>query len=273
MKSHSLGSVTARCTTNIRASLLHKACERTVCTHVEQLKSIVRLTYPNINNAAFIVPPPPSNVRLQFLGLSTGSRATRSAAALRSAVTSCLQTGLVVIRRKGACSLHGRPVQRERTRRTNRCVKRGGETRADSRCVRGDWPPAYLPSCSLSLIGFYFFWWCLNRTIVHLRKQITLILVSRATAQTARCPPLQNPAPPVAAEPHHTPRPTLALTFLTRRSFVTLTPRTRRKPRRASPRSTRPSSIHPHPDAIPPSRSWCPKRTTTARTPPVPWRH
>lgn len=78
---------------------------------------------PN-NNPAVVVPHPPIPFVLQFLGLSTGSRETRSAAGLRSTATSCLQMGLVVIQRKGACSLHGPPVQRESTRRTNRCGRR-----------------------------------------------------------------------------------------------------------------------------------------------------
>lgn len=106
-------------------------------------------------------------------------------------------------------------------------------------------------------------------------KQITLILVSRATAQTAQCPPLQNPAPLVAAAPHHTPRPTLALIFLTLHSFVARIPpsaRTRRKHKTAPPRSATPPSVRPHPGATRPSRSWSPKRATTAPTPPVPWR-
>lgn len=60
----------------------------------------------------------------QFLGLSTGTRATSSAAVLRSAATSCLRTGPAVIQRRGASSLHGPPAQRERNHQTNRCVTR-----------------------------------------------------------------------------------------------------------------------------------------------------
>lgn len=120
-----------------------------------------------------------------------------------------------------------------------------------------------------------FFWSHLNKTVLSPGKQITFILVSRATAQTAQCPQLQNPAPLVAAAPHHTPRLTLGLTFLTLPSFVTHIPlsvRTRRKHKTTSPRSATPPSIHPHPDATRPSRSWSPKRTTTAQTLLVPWR-
>lgn len=208
---------------------------------------------------------PPQTCGLQFLGLSTGSRATRSAAVLKSAVASCLQTSLVVIQRKGACSLHGPPVQREHNQRTNRC---------QDVCKRYTTTVFLLKSACISQ-SWVFFGSYLNKTVMCPGIQITLILVSRATAQTAQCPPLQNPALLVAAAPPHTPRPTLALTFLTLHSSVAPIPpsvRTRRKHKTAPRRSARPPSVHPHPDATRPSRSWSPKRTTTAQTPLVPWR-
>lgn len=228
--------------------------------HVKELKSTICMTHPN-NNSAF-------GVGFQFLGLSTGSRATRSAAVLRSAVASCLQTSLVVIQRKGDCSLHGPPVQRECNQRTNRCVTRSLQQ------IR-----FYQMTVFLLKFTYFgsrvFFWSHLNKTLLYPGKQVTLILVSRATAQTAQCPPLQNPAPLVAAAPHHTPRPTPALTFLTLHSFVAHIPlsvRMRRKHKTVLRWSVRPLSVHPHPDATRPSRSWSPKRTTTAQTPLVPWR-
>lgn len=122
---------------------------------------------------------------------------------------------------------------------------------------------------------FFIFWSHFNKTLWCPGKQITLILVSRATAQTAQCPPLQNPAPLVAAAPHRTPRPTLAPTFLTPPSSVARIPlwvRTRRKRRTAPRRSETPSSVRPRPGATRPNRSWSPRRAITAPTPPVPWR-
>lgn len=205
----------------------------------------------------------------QFLGLSIGSRATRSVAVLRSSATSGLQTSLVVIQRKGACSLHGPPVQREHNQRTSKYVTRSLQK------IRFWKITVFLLKFTYFSQSCVFFWSHLYRAVLSPGKQITLILVSRATAQTAQYPPLQNPAPLVAGAPHHTPRPTLALTFHTLHSFVACIPhsvRTRKKHKTASRRKARPASVHPHPDATHPSRSWSPRRTTTAQTPLVPWR-
>lgn len=118
-----------------------------------------------------------------------------------------------------------------------------------------------------------------------------LIPVSRATAPRVRCLPPQSPAPPVPDDLHHRPRPALALTSPTPRLCVAHTPPSAKmrtsgaaqrpwdgaspagKPRRGmnAKQATRPCT-RPHLDAIPLSRSLPPKRTTTAQTPPVPWR-
>lgn len=121
---------------------------------------------------------------------------------------------------------------------------------------------------------------------------LVFIFVSRATAQTVQCPPPQSPAPPAADDHCHKPRPALALTSHTPHSYVALKPpsvktrmnRAAQKPwEGASPPGTskrgaqvrgevRPAVTRPHLDAIPLSRSWPHKRTTTVQTPLVPWR-
>lgn len=118
------------------------------------------------------------------------------------------------------------------------------------------------------------------------------IFISRATALTVQCPPPQSPAPPAADDHCHKPRPALVLTSHTPHLYVAHKPlsvktRMNRAAQRpwgeASPPGTsrreaqvrggvRPADTPPHLDAIPLSRSWRHKRTTTVQTPPAPWR-